>query len=165
MYLLQPAEVCEEMENFPLRRYLEQTTNDNSLLFIRQLCALHQQAAFLVPPLTKSMHKARRNPPYRNHNSWPSEERPGRKRGGDRLSPRGVHPFTFPIRRRSARRNRSLWNTKRSDTADTASTVTPCSFHSMLAAAHHRLASIQPQQRPPPPPHRPSWARDPQCLA
>ena len=62
-------------------------------------------------------------------------------------APFGVHSFTFPNRLRSAWRNRSLWNTKRSYTADTASTVTPCSFHSMLAAAHHRLPSIQPQQQ------------------
>lgn len=68
-------------------------------------------------------------------------------RASEHTGPVGVHSFTFPNRLRSTWRNRSLWNTKRSYTADTASTVTPCSFHSMLAAAHHRLPSIQAQQQ------------------
>lgn len=131
---------------------------------------VHQQTAFLITLLIKGKQHATQSPDStvlhtRTHKTESVQEsltagwvrfgggrgkwmcRDARTRASKHTGPCGRNPFTFPSRRRSAWRTRSLWNTKTSYTADTASTVTPCSFHSMLAAAHHRLASIQPQHR------------------
>lgn len=163
---------------------------------MHRLWGLHKQTDFLITLLMKSKHTLVKYTHTQNlihHtrtiNSWLTEvclrgkeeetgyvemprQEPQTLRRHTHSGPRGMHSFTFPSMRRSAWRNRSLWNMKRSYTADTASTVTPCSFHSMLAAAHHKLPTIQAQHLvTEPPSHRLLWkppcgsSRSLQCLA